>query len=272
VTLTVGGSVDFFDSDDPLTKDQDQFNPKFGITWNPVPDTTLRGAVFRVLKRTLITDQTLEPTQVAGFNQFFDEANATDSWRYGAAIDQKFTESIYGGAEYTHRDLKVPFNFLDLATGVTSLEEADWKEKLFRAYLFWTPHKWLALSAEYQWERFERDNNFAEGARTVETNYFPLGISFFHPSGLSATLKGTYIDQKGSFERQLSVGTFEDAEDNFWLVDAAVRYRFPKRYGFITVGVANLFDKEFDFFDTDIDNPRVQPHRFFFAKITLAIP
>jgi hypothetical protein len=43
------------------------------------PGTTLRAAAFRVLKRTLITDQTLEPTQVAGFNQFFDDANLTEA-------------------------------------------------------------------------------------------------------------------------------------------------------------------------------------------------
>ena len=89
--------------------DKDQFNPKFGITWNPFPATTVRAAVFRVLKRTLITDQTLEPTQVAGFNQFFDDVNGTEAWRYGGAIDQKFTKDIFGGVEFSKRDLKVPF-------------------------------------------------------------------------------------------------------------------------------------------------------------------
>ena len=83
-------------------RDQDQFNPKFGVTWNPFTDTTLRGAVFRALKRTLITNQTLEPTQVAGFNQFFDDPNVTESWRYGVAVDQKFSKSIYGGVEVSH--------------------------------------------------------------------------------------------------------------------------------------------------------------------------
>ena len=84
-----------------------QFNPKFGLVWNPFPSTTVRAAVFRVLKRTLITDQTLEPTQVAGFNQFFDDINATKSWRYGVAIDQKFSLNVYGGVEFSKRDLTV---------------------------------------------------------------------------------------------------------------------------------------------------------------------
>jgi hypothetical protein len=85
-------------------------------------------------------------------------------------------------------------------------------------------------------------------------------------------LKGTYIDQNGKFERQGTLRTFEDGDDNFWLFDAAIRYRLPKRYGFITVGATNLFDEEFQFFDSDRDNPRIIPDRFFFARVTLAIP
>jgi outer membrane receptor protein involved in Fe transport len=246
----------------------DQFNPKFGIIWNPIPNTALRGAVFRVLKRTLLTDQTLEPTQVAGFNQFFDDINATDAWRYGGAIDQKFSQSIYGGVEYSHRDLNSVF-YNDTAG---KLREVKWDENLFRAYLHWTPHKWVGLTGEYLHERFDRDARFALGAKEVKTHYVPLGINFFHPSGLSAGLRATYVDQKGSFSRVLTSQTFEPGEDDFWVVDASINYRLPKRYGFITVGATNLFDEEFKHFDTDVDNPRIQPDRFLFIRATLAIP
>jgi outer membrane receptor protein involved in Fe transport len=271
MTLTLGASGDFFDSKTDDQVDTDQFNPKFGITWSPVPNTTLRGAVFRVLKRTLITNQTLEPTQVAGFNQFFDDATATKSWLYGGAIDQKFSESIYGGAGFTYRDLTVPFLKDIPAGGILQLEKADWEEKVARAYLLWTPRKWLALSGEYLYERFEREK-LTSGARDVKTHYVPLGIKFFHPSGFSAFLKGTYVDQKGSFERLFRAGVFEPGEDNFWVADAAINYRLPKRCGFITVGATNLFDKKFQYFDTDPANASIKPERFFFAKITLAIP
>ncbi len=150
---------------------------------------------------------------------------------------------------------------------------ANWEEKLFRAYLFWTPHEWLALSAEYLYEDLERDEDYNLNVKTVETNYVPLGINFFHPSGLSATLKGTYIDQDGSFNRlDAPLGITENGQDDFWLFDAAIRYRFPKRYGFFTVGVSNLTDKDFEHFDTDRDNPRIQPDRFFFVRVTLALP
>ena len=270
LTFTVGGSGDFFEADDELVKDQDQFNPKIGISWDLDTGTTLRAAAFRVLKRTLITDQTLEPTQVAGFNQFFDELAATDYWRYGGAIDQKFSDNIYGGIEYTYRDLAVPY--VDLATGFPTLAESDWNENLWRAYLFWTPCTWASLTAEYRYEDLERDEESASDAKDVQTHYLPLGINLFHPSGLIASLKGTYISQDGNFERKGDWGVFEGGDDNFWLVDAALSYRLPKRYGFITVGVSNLFDQEFDYFDSDLKNSLIQPEQYFFARITLAFP
>jgi tetratricopeptide (TPR) repeat protein len=273
VTFTIGGSADFFDEDreDALPeKDEDQFNPKLGIIWNPFVNTTVRGAVFRTLKRLLITDQTLEPTQVAGFNQFFDDFNATKSWRYGIAVDQKFSQSLYGGAEYSEREQEVPFRLIQ--SGTIELRKSDWDESLFRAYLYWTAHEWLALSAEYLYEKFEREAGlFTFGAKDVETQRVPLGINLYHPSGFIARLKTTYYDQQGSFDRQDALGTFIDGEDDFWLVDASISYRLPKRFGFITVGAKNLFDDSFQFFDTNPVSPVIQPDSLFFARLTLSI-
>jgi hypothetical protein len=264
LTVTAGASGDFYDAKEKTPgnrdRDENEFNPKIGITWNPVPSTTLRGAVFRTLKRTLVTDQTLEPTQVAGFNQFYDDLNATKAWVYGAALDQKFSQKIYGGLEGTYRDMKVPF-FNQVAAATFEAEEDKWDEYLGRAYLYWTPHEWLALRAEYH------------GLIRAETHSVPLGVNFFHPSGLSCGLKTTYYDQDGKFARRVIIGApTEKADDNFWLVDAAISYRFPKRYGFFTIGVTNLFDEDFNYFDIDSDNPSIQPDRFIFGKVTLALP
>jgi opacity protein-like surface antigen len=269
VTFTLGASGDFFDTDSSDSEDRDQFNPKFGITWNPFPATTFRAAAFRVLKRTLITDQTLEPTQVAGFNQFFDDINSTKSWRYGAAIDQKFSQSIFGGVEFSYRDLEIPFRLT--SPTVDEIRRGDAEEYLGRAYLFWTAHRWLALSAEYQYERFKNDEDVAFAFKKVTTHRVPLGINFFHPSGLSAWLKATYFHQDGDFIRR-GGASFESDDDKFWLVDAAISYRLPKRYGFITVGATNLFDQDFMYQEKDVRNPTVQPDRAVFAKVTLALP
>ncbi len=269
LTFTIGGSGDFF-SGDAATKERQQFNPKAGLTWTPFTNTTLRAAGFRALKRSLITDQTLEPTEVAGFNQFFDDGNGTSAWRYGGAVDQKFCERVFGGVEYSHRDLHVPFEFVDPEAGTSSVREADWKERLARAYLFWAPHDWVALRAEYLYERFSRDRDFTFGVAKVDTHRVPLGASFFHPSGVSASVRGTYVNQSGEFEPNPE--EFRSGSDDFFVVDATLSYRLPRRYGFVSVGATNLFDKKFRYHDTDFTSPIFQPDRVLFARVTLALP
>jgi tetratricopeptide (TPR) repeat protein len=264
VTFTFGGSVDFFEGG---IADRNQINPKFGLTWNPFSGTTVRAAVFRTLKRTLLTDQTVEPTQIAGFNQFFDDAETTDAWRYGIALDQRLFSNLYAGAEFSQRDLN--------ATGITftgEIVEADLKEQLDRAYLYWTPHPWLALKAEYQFERLEAPEEFTIfNTSKLNTHRLLLGIAFFHPSGFSARFVPTYVAQDGDFVTGPPFGLRGVSKENqFWVFDASISYRLPKRYGLITVEAKNLFDKSFKFQDTDPENPSMQPKRLVLAKVTLA--
>jgi tetratricopeptide (TPR) repeat protein len=271
LVITLGASEDMVNGDKPNFEDKSQFNPKLGITWNPLPNTTLRGALFRVLKRTLTNNQTIEPTQVAGFNQFYDDVNGTGAWRYGLAADQKFSKCIFGGIELSRRDLEVPY--LDYATDPEnpSYKEVNWQESLARAYLFWTPHPWLAFRAEYQFEKIERDEKLTDGPKRLDTHRFPLGVSFFHPSGLGAAVKATYYQQDGEFSG-FRDESFHSGSDSFWVVDAGLMYRLPKRFGLITIGVTNLFDQNFKYFDIDPYNSSIQPKRTIFGRITLAFP
>lgn len=270
VTFTLGASADFLSGDSPDVGDKDKFNPKFGITWNPISSTTLRAAAFRVLKRTLITDQTLEPTQVAGFNQFFDDVNGTESWVFGGAVDQKFPKDIFGGVQFSKRNLEVPFLDFVVDPENPQLRNEDVDEYLGLAYLFWAPHPWFALRAQYIFERFETQG-LTDQPKELTTNRVPLGVNFFHPSGLGSNVTVTYLNQDGDFLSPEG-GGFESGDDNFWIVDAAVYYRLPKRHGFITVGATNLFDQKFNYFEVDVDNPRFQPDRMFYARVTLALP
>lgn len=59
-------------------------------------------------------------------------------------------------------------------------------------------------------------------------------------------------------------------DDRFWVVDAAIGYRLPKRWGLITLEARNLFDARFKFQDRDPANPLIYPERLIFARITLA--
>ncbi len=91
-------------------------------------------------------------------------------------------------------------------------------------------------------------------------------------------VKGTYYDQKGEFQPQGVAGfdpltgspIFVSGHDNFWLFDAAVSYRLPGRYGLVTIGAKNLFDKSFQYADMDPVSPAIQPKRFLYARATVA--
>jgi len=271
VTITLGLSGDVFSTQSKDSESTSQVNPKFGIQWNPVPNTTLRVAAFRVLKRTLITDQTLEPTQVAGFNQFYDDINATSSWNFGGAVDQKFSQMIYAGGEASARLLSVPFRSMIVDDSGNVVEDrvrrGNGKEWVARAYLFLTPHPWVALSAEYQREQFENDANVAFFFKDVTTNKFPLGVRVFHPSGFSFMARATYINQHGDFVRRGST-TFEQGQSDFWLFDAGISYRFPKRYGIASLGGTNLSNRHFRYQETDFQNASIIPSRGVFGRLT----
>jgi hypothetical protein len=81
-------------------------------------------------------------------------------------------------------------------------------------------------------------------------------------------VKATYVDQEGKF---LDVtNDITPGSDQFWVVDASLTYRLPKRYGIIKIAVKNAFDQDFQFQDTDPANPQITPDRLVTATITLA--
>ncbi|MEP6998081.1 MAG: TonB-dependent receptor [Betaproteobacteria bacterium] len=264
VTLTAGISGDFLNGDSIEISGKHEVNPKFGVIWNPAPSTTVRAAAFKVLKRTLVTDQTLEPTQIAGFNQFFDDVNGASSWRYGVGLDQKFANDVFVGVEASKRDVRSPFVDLnDPENPILSSENV--KEYFARAYAFWTPHPWFALSAQYLHERIE-SQGLTDVPQDLKTQRIPLAAKFFHPSGFGAGVTATYVHQNGELVDGTAVSS------SFFVVDAALTYRLPKRYGFIAIGGTNLANKKFNFFDTDARNPTLQPTRMVFARFSLALP
>jgi tetratricopeptide (TPR) repeat protein len=268
LVVTLGGSGDFLDSDSQELGIRNQFNPKAGISWEPWAGTVFRAAGFRTLKRTLVSDQTLEPTQVAGFNQFFDDINGTTAWRYGGAIDQRLGRDLYAGVEVTKGDLDVPY--LDFSGASPLPGRVPWQEGQARGYLFWTPREWLALRSEYQYERAQRSTKLADGVVTMDTHRVPFSVNVFLPRGFSAMLRATYVHQHGRFE-EIS-GALRTGATDFALLDMGLSYRLPRRYGIVSLGASNLLDRHFDYFDTDRNNPMFQPARAVFSRITVAFP
>ncbi len=274
ICLTIGASVDFIDTQ--YIDDEDQFNPKLGLTWNPFPATTLRAAIFRTLQRPFLSEQerdpTLEPTHVAGFSQFYSDLTGWEAWGYGVGADQKISHNLYGGIELFARDLEINA----YSTVLAALQYRDWDERSGRVYMYWTLSPRLALSAEYLYEWFERKEaggfTGIEQFEKLRTHRVPLAVRYFDIRGLSASLKATYIYQDGDFTVPLFPSGFSvvSDDDQFWVVDASLGYRLPNRWGLLKIEGKNLLDKEFHFQDTDPGNPFVLPERVVFFKFTLA--
>jgi hypothetical protein len=106
----------------------------------------------------------------------------------------------------------------------------------------------------------------------------PIGLQFIHPSGFTASVKGTYVDQEGRFELRVPPFGYAPGATDFWLLDAALRYRLPQRFGFVSVGVNNATDEEFSYLATEsilpssAKNLTLRPGRTYFARVTLAFP
>ncbi|MEP6610047.1 MAG: tetratricopeptide repeat protein, partial [Burkholderiaceae bacterium] len=246
--------------DEPFGLHRKRLNPKFGVIWRPSSTTTIRAAAFQSLKRPLINDQTIEPTQIAGFNQFYDDFDGTTARRVGIAWDQTFSEHVYGGVELSRRYLRVPLSAVDF----------DWRESAHRAYFYWTLNPSVVVAAEYFYEEFKRpaDDPGPDGILELKTHRIPIGIGVFQgPMSLRWTT--SYIRQSG----QLSV--FEgfpvfDQRSHFTVSDVAISYRLPQRMGLVSLAAKNIFDKSAQFQETDIATPRIARGRLVFATFTLS--
>lgn len=265
LTWTIGASFDSLD--EHIQIDTKEFNPKLGINLDLSKDTNIRIAAFRGVKRILVADQTIEPTHIAGFNQFFDDVNATEQELYGIGVDHKFSAHIYGGLEYYFRDLNRPI------LKSTSAVWENWDEDVFRSYFYWTVHRELVVGLECEYQKFQADIIEAVNVpEEMETFKIPINVSYHHPLGGFGRLVTTYVDQEVV---SLEIPD-ESLHDDFVLVDIAAGYRLPKRYGIISAEIRNLFDQNFNYLDDAKRSsqtfiaPLYHPERTFMLRLTLS--
>lgn len=261
LNTTIGFSYDYFQRKESIISD---FNPKFGLQWNFTNHLRLRMAWIETIKAPLTTLQTIQPTQVAGFNQLFDDPDGTKSRRMGIGLDAHYGNKLFSGFEISNRDLSVPsFSF---SNPNPSLQ--DQKENLYRTYIYGLLHKNWSAKSEIQFEQFSRLPTSA-GPHHIDTFSIPASIDYFNPLGFFASITGTFVHQE--VDRK---GAIKKGIDKFFLVDASLGYRFPNRRGILSLEARNIFDEHFLFrnphFETsELINPRFIPTRTIFARVTL---
>ncbi|MES9968388.1 MAG: TonB-dependent receptor [Candidatus Thiodiazotropha sp.] len=251
--LTLGAAYEAFENN---LIDTDLWAPKIGFNWQPRAHLSLRAAYLERVARPREMERTIEPTQVAGFNQLIDDIEGSEIKQFGLGFDIKPGNRLHIGAEFSRRDLQVPRNF------GASYDSRD--EQQTRAYLYWTATRRLGLHLSY--EKEERESSSAQ-LQSLVTRQLPIGFSYHWPIGAYLSAVGTYVDQE-----------FDGSEtiegEHFWNLDTLVGYRFPKGYGKFEIVAKNILDEEFLYYDLsfhspDIQLPQFQPERQLFARFTL---
>ncbi len=260
LNATIGFSYDAY-KEKGLTIDR--LNPKLGLQWNIANNLRLRFAWIETIKASLATKQTIEPTQVAGFNQLFDDVNGTKSRRFGIGIDTHYAKRIYSGFEISSRNLSVPLFGSD-----NNISFENQKENLYRTYIYGLINKNLTIRNEIQFEKFSRPTQHNE-PHQIDTLSIPIGVNYFNPQGLFANLTGTFVRQE--IDRN---GTVDEGIENFFLFDAALGYRLPNRRGIFSLEARNIFDQSFLFRNMNFRvsepvNVRFVPTRTIFSRITI---
>ena len=212
------------------------------------------------VKPVLSSNRTLEPTQIAGFNQYFDDANATKFDSYGVGADWRATRDVFLGIEAIKRDLESPF--VSVLTGLGVFEDRE--EWINRVYAYWTPTNRWAVSADVIYDKFENQSQSEVGdfvPSSVTTISFPIVARYFNPNGFFASLGVTYVDQTVRGEEAY---VHQTGDSDFLVFDLGVGYRLPKRTGVISLGVQNLFDEDFAYLDNSYrsfqDEPSIGPY------------
>ena len=228
--------------DDEDQIDESQTSPKLGVVWDINETSTVRLAAFRTLQTTSTIKQSISPTQVAGFNQVFDDLLGTKSWRYAIALDSQIISNIYGGIEFTRRTVTE-------MVASSSLPTEDHEEEYHVAYISWPLTNNYAIGSRFIYDDFEREyvdgEVNADRPATMNTQSFSLLASYHSETGFYSELEAIHISQE--IDNILLTGGTESESDKFWLGNISFGMRLPKRKGTIELQVRNLFDRNFNF-------------------------
>ncbi len=273
IIWTVGLS---YASGEDTNASRHKLNPKLGVQWVVNDQVSLRAAAFQTVTRIFVVQQSIEPTQIAGFNQLMDYPTMTLSKNYGVGLDVRFNNRLFGGVEAISRDLTVPVG----EQGTPFYEIESDRENIYSAYLYWLPHRDWAVSASWLYETLEVNEGqsrelFASNPARLHTMTIPINIRYFNPSGFFAGLGVTYVNQDAQFADPQTANLLPEQNEDFTLVNIGLGYRFPKRWGVLTFQANNVFDRKFHFQDNGfqtgdgVDNPLYRPERTLLAQWVL---
>ncbi|MGI8782758.1 MAG: tetratricopeptide repeat protein [Acidobacteriota bacterium] len=203
-----------------------KWNPQGGVFFTPRDSTTFRFAAFRHFQTHF--RERLAPTNLHGFVLSQNDLELSQNTSFNFGWDQRFTSSSFFRATAFWRDRRTPF----LEIGNIALSATN---HFHGGRLVWNQllgERW-GLVPEYS---VVRNEEFGGAIR--HEHDARIALAFIDASRWSARLIEHFIHQGAN------TGSSR-IEARFFTTDAAVGYELPRKLGFFSVGVINLFDREF---------------------------
>ncbi len=250
-----------------------QLSPKVGATATFKSGTTVRASVYSRLASTIGRLQTLEPTQVSGFNQFYDDSGGTHSWSYGIGLDQQLISKIFFGVSWLHRDRDIPEAVCPTpfpSSGCSTLPGTVLAEKhstddLAAVYFNALIGRRVAASINYDLDTREFDTTtispFGLFQDSIKTERIRPQVRVFLPVGFYASVAATHYDQEVDQFDDLTSSVRRTETADFWTVDTALGWRLPRRLGSIALEGTNLRDREFGFYEQSLQDNVIPARR-----------
>ena len=190
-------------------------------------DLVLRGALFRSSKRDFVSDQTLEPTTIAGFAQFFDDFDWTDSWTAAAGADFRVASYLWFGVECVSPVTEIPSRRGNAPPLIGDVETRSGEEHGIQGYANVTIGENLALTGGVQFSDNSTEALDRPGA--VRSLILPVGARYFLPSGFFGAAEAIWFDQTAT---ELNRSEPSRATDQTgFLLNGVIGYRLPRNRG-----------------------------------------
>jgi hypothetical protein len=213
----------------------------------------------------------LEPVELAGFTQVLFGGAGDRATLQGLGLDHEISPRLFVGWQ---ADVRNTERTVSVLSGPTPTVPVELSERAQQAYLFWTPLDEISVSARYEHGRYRNEPIPLFGYTNMTIERLPLELRYFSAGGFTAGTRVSYVAQQGMFQDVNSFpfdpSTYTPGEDRFWIVDAFLGYRLPKRRGSVSLNADNLLDREFQFQDIDPTNPSLYPERLLSLRFTLA--
>ncbi|MCB0340413.1 MAG: hypothetical protein KDD53_12455, partial [Bdellovibrionales bacterium] len=172
---------------------------------------------------------------------------------WGGGLDVELSDDTFIGAEAVRRHTiednistrttySIDFDNLSESNSATLVDdyETHFDQDIMSSYLYHVFTDRIVGAVEWSWSKFE--NTDVEDFQNLELHQVAHTVRYLDPSGWFTFGTGTWRQQ------QLDKSFFfEDQVSDFWLFDAGIGYRIPKRHGSIIAKVTNIFDQDFTY-------------------------